>query len=160
MERGETNLRNQLGVDLALLQFQCQFMQPRCVANGGTIPSATCENQQDGKRFDEDPLIGLETVFQCRRPPKEKGECGVNPSTVAFTFRFPHVLSSFSFDLFLRCQFGFVSVGSVCAYTANMATRLFGLAFCFSVSLLCAPRLPLIPNVVEQIRVILEARNG
>ena len=72
MERGEKNLRNQLGVDLALLQFQCQFMQPRCVANGGTIPSATCENQQDGKRFDEDPLIGLETVFQCRRPPKEK----------------------------------------------------------------------------------------
>ena len=94
--------------------------------------------------------MDLRPCFSAVDHRKKKGECGVNPSTVAFTFRFPHVLSSFSFDLFLRCQFGFVSVGSVCAYTANMATRLFGLAFCFSVSLLCAPRLPLIPNVVEQ----------
>jgi hypothetical protein len=31
-----------------------------------------------------------------------------------------------------------------------MTTRLFGLAFCFSFSFLCAPRLPLSPNVVEQ----------
>ena len=38
-----------------------------------------------------------------------------------------------------------------------MTTRLFGLAFCFSFSFLCAPRLPLFPNVVEQFAKVLNS---
>ena len=128
----------------------CNQCNPRhWLWKGERYPRLHLKNQRNGKRFDEDPLIGLETLFQCRRPPKEKA-CDVNPPSVTFTFRFPHVHSSFSCDLFVWCQSCVVSVGSVYAYTANMTTRLFGLAFCFSFSFLCAPRLPLFPNVVEQ----------
>ena len=52
---------------------------------GERYPRLHLKNQRNGKRFDEDPLIGLETLFQCRRPPKEKA-CDVNPPSVTFIF--------------------------------------------------------------------------
>lgn len=70
MEKGETNLRNQLGVDLQPDSVSVSVVQPRCFAKGGSFALGCVEKTKRMESdLDECPLIGLETLFQCRLPP-------------------------------------------------------------------------------------------
>ena len=101
MEKGETNLRNQLGVDLQPDSVSVSVVQPRCFAKGGSFALGCVEKTKRMESdLDECPLIGLGLVSVPSTTERKKACDGIQPS-VAFMFRFPHVHSSFSCDLFV-----------------------------------------------------------
>ena len=64
MEKGETNLRNQLGVDLQPDSVSVSVVQPCCFAKGGSFALGCVEKTKRMESdLDECPLIGLETCF-------------------------------------------------------------------------------------------------
>ena len=120
MEKGETNLRNQLGVDLQPDSVSVSVVQPRCFAKGGSFALGCVEKTKRMESdLDECPLIGLETLFQCRLPPIKA--CDSNPLSVILVL---FSACAFEFQLWLVMSVSFSRCFSF-MFSSNMAMRAF-----------------------------------